>query len=188
MSSPVPAGQRTYRAAAPWQQAIRRLSALRPVSRVMALALPYLDPAVSGLTRGRHTLTGIMTGLTVAELTTTGSVSGRPRKVRLLGFPMEDGFVVIASNFGRTRHPAWYHNLLTQPQAELAVHGRSQRVVAELTTGRRRAQLWKRALTFFPGWREYQGRQESREIGVFLLSAQTDPAADSRHQPRPGPG
>lgn len=169
MPDPLPEDARTYQATAAWRRAIRRLSALRPVSAVMALALPYLDPPVSRLTRGRHTLTGLMTGLTVAELTTSGARSGRARTVLLLGFTVDDGFVVIASNCGRTRHPAWYYNLLTDPVAELVVHGWSQAVVAELTTGRQRARLWDRALTFFPGWQQYQARQQDREIGVFLL-------------------
>ncbi len=169
MPDPLPDDARTYQATATWHRVTRRLSALRPVSAVMALALPYLDPPVSRLTRGRHTLTGLMTGLTVAELTTSGARSGRARTVRLLGFTADDGFVVIASNYGRTRHPAWYYNLMTHPGAELTVDGRSRPVVAELTTGRQRARLWERALAFFPGWQQYQARQQGREIGVFLL-------------------
>jgi deazaflavin-dependent oxidoreductase (nitroreductase family) len=135
----------------------------------MPRVLPRIDPLVSRLTSGRHTLTSLLSGLTVVELTTTGCRSGRPRMVRLLAFRMDDGIVVIASNYGKARHPDWYHNLLRHPQAELRVSGRSRTVVAELTTGRRRAQLWERGLALNPGWRHYQARQEDREIGVFLL-------------------
>lgn len=135
----------------------------------MARALPHIDRPVSRLTRGRHTLTSLLSGITVAELTTTGSRSGRPRVVRLLGFGVDDGFVVIASNYGQAQHPAWYHNLLRHPRAELLVQGRSRTVIAELTTGRRRTQLWEQGLAIYPGWGRYQARQEDREIGVFLL-------------------
>jgi len=159
----------TYRATNPGHRTIRRLSALRPVSWVMARVLPHIDHLVSWLTCGRHTLTSLLSGLTVAELTTTGSRSGRPRMVRLLGFPMEDGFVVIASNYGKAQRPGWYYNLLSHPRAELRVHGRSRTVVAELTTGQRRAHLWERGLALYPGWERYQARHEDREIGVFLL-------------------
>jgi len=79
----------------------------------MARVLPHIDHLVSRLTRGRHTLTSLLSGLTVAELTTTGSRRGRPRMVRLLGFPVEDGFVVIASNYGKAQRPGWYYNLLS---------------------------------------------------------------------------
>jgi deazaflavin-dependent oxidoreductase (nitroreductase family) len=85
---------------------------------------------------------------------------------------LDDGFVVIASNYGKTRHPACYRNLLTHPQAELLVQGRSRAVVAELTTGVRRAQMWERGLALNPGWRRYQAEQKDREIGVFLLREQ----------------
>jgi deazaflavin-dependent oxidoreductase (nitroreductase family) len=171
LSGPNSDDPRTYRAASPGHRVIRRLSALRPVSWAMARVLPHIDRLVSRLTRGRHTLTGLLSGLTVAELTTTGSRSGRPRMVRLLGFPVEDGFVVIASNYGKVQRPGWYYNLLSHPRAELRVHGRSWTVVAELTTGQRRAHLWERALALYPGWERYQARQQDREIGVFLLIA-----------------
>ena len=78
----------------PGHRAIRRLSALRSVSWAMARMLPNIDSQVSRLTRGRRTLTGLLSGMTVAELTTTGSRSGHPRMVWLLGFPEGDGFVV----------------------------------------------------------------------------------------------
>jgi deazaflavin-dependent oxidoreductase (nitroreductase family) len=134
--------------------------------------LPHLDPLVSRLTSGQHTLTSLLSGLTVVELTTTGSRSRRPRMVRLLGFPVDEGFVVIASNFGKAQHPSWYGNLLAQPLAELRVNGQSRKVVAELTKGRQRAQLWERGLAFYPGWQRYQEWQEGREIGIFLLREQ----------------
>jgi deazaflavin-dependent oxidoreductase (nitroreductase family) len=88
-----------------------------------------------------------------------------------LGFPVEDGFVVIASNYGKAQRPGWYYNLLSHPRAQLRVHGRSRTVVAELTTGQRRAPLWEHARALYPGWERAQARQEAREIGVFLLIA-----------------
>ena len=172
MSGHPPNNPRTYRAAGPGYRAIRRLISLRPASRVMAQVLPHLDRLVSRLTRGQHTLTSLLSGMTVVELTTTGSRSRRPRMVRLLGFPVDEGFVVIASNFGKAQHPAWYGNLLAHPLARLRVHGRTTRVIAELTTGRQRAQLWERGLAFVPGWEDYQAWQEDREIGIFLLREQ----------------
>jgi deazaflavin-dependent oxidoreductase (nitroreductase family) len=159
-----------YRVASLGHRTVRRLSALRPVSWAMARVLPHIDRPVSQLTGGRHTLASLLSGMTVAELTTTGSRSGRPRMVRVLGLAVGDGFVVIASNFGKAQHPGWYYNLLAHPRAKLLVHGRSRIVVAELTTGQRRAQLWECGLRFYPGWRHYQARQEDREIGVFLLT------------------
>jgi deazaflavin-dependent oxidoreductase (nitroreductase family) len=76
---------------------------------------------------------------------------------------------VIASNYGKAQHPGWYYNLLAHPHAELALGGRRRMVVAELATGQERAQLWARALTYYPGWKSYQRRHQDRQIGVFLL-------------------
>ena len=59
-------------------------------------------------------------------LTTTGARSGRQITSPILGFPDDDDMVVIASNYGQARHPAWYHNLRADPRARLAVDGRSR--------------------------------------------------------------
>ena len=45
------------------------------------------------------------------------------RTVPFLGLPDGEGVVVIASNYGRRRHPAWYHNLRAHPEATVAVGG-----------------------------------------------------------------
>jgi len=39
----------------------------------------------------------------------------------VLGLPTPDGLVVIASNYGQQRHPAWYYNLRANPAGEIAV-------------------------------------------------------------------
>jgi deazaflavin-dependent oxidoreductase (nitroreductase family) len=98
---------------------------------------------------------------------------------------VDDGFVGIASNYEKARHPAWYHNLLTHPRAELLVHGRCRTVVAELTTGEGRAQLWETGLAIYPGWRHYQARHEHREIGAFLLSPAPSEQTGRRGSRRP---
>jgi deazaflavin-dependent oxidoreductase (nitroreductase family) len=149
---------------------VRDIGRFEPVSRVLAAVLHHLDRPVSRLTHGRHTLTSLLTGLTVAVLTTTGARSGARREVPVLGFPAEGGFVVIASNYGRARHPGWYHNLQADPRAELLVHGIRRPVTAALTTGAQRDRLWQAGLAIYPAWAAYRARVPDREIGVFLLT------------------
>jgi deazaflavin-dependent oxidoreductase (nitroreductase family) len=147
----------------------RRVVALAPVSWVLARTIHHVDPHVSRFTRGRHTLTSLVTGMDVAELTTRGARSGLPRQVPLCGFETPAGFVVVASNFAQHAHPAWYHNLLANPDAELEVAGRTRPVLARLTTGDERARLWEQAVAIYPGWTHYERRAAHREIGVFVL-------------------
>ena len=62
-------------------------------------------------------LSGMMAGRSVLLLTTTGARSGKPRTV-VLGYGRSGTrLVVIASNNGAPKAPAWYHNLLAKPSA-----------------------------------------------------------------------
>ena len=79
------------------------------------------DRLVYRITRGRATLSSWFSGLPVAMLTTTGARSGRPRTVPVLTIPDGNALVVIASNFGRPRHPAWCRNLQAHPRATITV-------------------------------------------------------------------
>ncbi len=59
------------------------------------------------------------------SMTTTGAKSGEPRTAAVLYFNDGDDVILIASNYGGTRHPAWYHNLKANPTAELRRGDRS---------------------------------------------------------------
>ena len=71
------------------------------------------------LTRGRAL--GRVAGMPVLLLTTTGRCSGRPRTTPLTYF--EDGadLVVIGSNGGEDRPPAWWLNLRDDPYATVTI-------------------------------------------------------------------
>jgi deazaflavin-dependent oxidoreductase (nitroreductase family) len=70
---------------------------------------------VYGLTRGRHTLANLISGLPVVMLTTTGARTGRRHSVPVLGLPAAGGVAVVAANFGRETHPGWCFNLRAHP-------------------------------------------------------------------------
>jgi len=82
---------------------------------------------------------------------------------------VDGGLAIIASNFGQTRHPAWYYNLRANPAAETYVDGTHANVVAVEATGDRRAAIWQQALEVYPGFRIYDRRATAREIVVFVL-------------------
>src|SRR6202521_4920340 len=67
--------------------------------------------------------TGDMAGRGLLILTTTGARSGEPRSV-VLGYGRHrDRLVVIASDNGAPKAPAWYHNLLANPTALIELAG-----------------------------------------------------------------
>ena len=151
------------------QRLVRRSGATPAGSWLYARVLHLVDRPFWQLSRGRVTFTGLVTGLPMLVLTTTGARSGRPRTVPLLGLPADDGLVVIASSYGRPGHPAWYHNLRAHPDAVVLVRGSSYAVRAELLGGEMRARVWSDAVRIYPGFATYERRAAHRDIGVFLL-------------------
>ena len=61
-----------------------------------------------------------------ASMTTTGARSRTTaRSTAVIYFNDGDDVILIASNYGGTKHPAWYHNLKAHPRATLRRGGGS---------------------------------------------------------------
>jgi deazaflavin-dependent oxidoreductase (nitroreductase family) len=117
-------------------------------------------------TRGRPSWSGPRLRFLVLE--TRGHRSGLPRSVVLLYMPDGDAFVVIASNFGRERPPAWWTNLTACPEALVHVSGRTIPVRARALAGAERAAMVARAVVYNRQWRGYT-RTVQRELPVVRL-------------------
>jgi len=72
------------------------------------------DPLLYRATGGR--LTTSMGVVVNAPLVTIGAKSGQRREVQLTYFHDGPDPILIASNFGGQKNPAWYHNLKANPQ------------------------------------------------------------------------
>ena len=101
-------------------------------------------------------------------LHTVGAKSGVPRPTPLLYTPDGENIVLIASKAGATSHPAWYHNLMAQPDTEVEIDGRRLAMRAREATGAERETLWAKANDNYNGFARYQTRTE-RIIPVILL-------------------
>jgi deazaflavin-dependent oxidoreductase (nitroreductase family) len=159
----------TYDQSNPLQKFLRRFGASGPGSWLFARILHRIDRPVYRLTKGRHTLASLLSGIPVVMLTTTGARSGQPRTVPVLGIPTQDTVAIVASNFGQHRHPAWYHNLRAHPEADVVVDGIHRRVRAVEADGERRAEIWSQGLRVYPGFAQYERRASHRHISVFVL-------------------
>ncbi len=100
-----------------------------------------MHPHVYRATGGRW-LVGRNFGVLNVIVTMTGRVSGRLRDVPLYAF--EDGarLVVIGSNAGSDREPAWVGNLRANPSASVRVGSAVRRVQAREVAGEERDRLW----------------------------------------------
>ena len=102
-------------------------------------------------------------------LTTTGARSGRLHTTPLAFHRDRGRYVVIASMGGAPRHPAWYHNLLANPEAELEVGAEKFRVRATpVAIGPERDRLFAQQATIMPGFWEYE-KKTTRVIPAIVL-------------------
>jgi len=104
----------------------------------------------------------------VLLLTTTGRRSGRRRTAPVVYLADGENLVVIGSNAGHGRTPAWSLNLRANPGAEIEVGRERRPVQARVAEGEERAELWRRHVEQFSGFEEYEARTD-RDIDLFVL-------------------
>jgi len=129
-----------------------------------------VDRVITKVTGGRSSFAGLVTGVPTVMLTTIGAKSGEPRTVAVYGIPHLDGVALIASNFGGAKHPAWYHNLKTNPKATVSVGRDTWEATARLATPGERDEIWAKGIAMYPGWTKYEVRAGNRHIEAFILS------------------
>jgi deazaflavin-dependent oxidoreductase (nitroreductase family) len=154
----------------PVQRLVRVSAAWGPMSWFYARTLHHLDRAVYRMTRGRATFASWVAGLPIVMLTTTGAKSGRRHTLPLVAVPERERLIVIASNYGQSRNPAWYHNLRANPRATIAFEGSNRDVVARELAGPERERHYARGIEIYPGWRQYRKRAAHRQIPVMELT------------------
>lgn len=120
-----------------------------------------------------YRLTGGLIGhhvgpLPILLLDHVGRKSGKKRTTPLLYVKDGENLAVIASKGGAPKHPAWYLNLVANPDTEVQVGRRRIPVHARTATGAIRKRLWDKAVDTYGGYEGYQ-RRTAREIPVVVL-------------------
>ena len=112
------------------------------------------------------------TGLPVILVTHTGNKTGAIRKTPLMRVKDGANYVLIGSQGGAPKHPAWVHNLRANPDVELRDHTVVQATrVREVKGEAERARLWELAVAAYPPYADYQTRT-TRKIPVFIAEPQ----------------
>jgi len=118
------------------------------------------------ITRGR--IGGRVGRAPVLLLTTTGRKSGEPRTAPVLFLPDGERLLVIGSNAGNDRPPAWALNLTANPDAEVQVRADRRQVRARVAEGEERDELWRKMNEQYSGFDDYRNRTK-RDIRLFVL-------------------
>jgi F420H(2)-dependent quinone reductase len=112
---------------------------------------------------------GRLGGKSTLLLCTTGRKTGKRRTVPLRYVRDGQDFVVIGSNLGREKMPAWYLNLQAQPRAEIQVGGQHGSVTARTVPLQERQPLWEKLLALDPGYERMMDRTK-RIMPIVRLS------------------
>lgn len=141
----------------------KELRRLKPILRLLS----RLNVGVYRLTHGR--VGGrFLRGAPVCLVTTVGRRSGTRRTVPLIYLEDGERVVLVASQGGMPRHPLWYRNLETHPEAEVQIGRRRRRLRARTASPEEKAALWPRLCAVYPDYDDYKQRTD-REIPVVIL-------------------
>ena len=89
-------------------------------------------------------------------LTTRGRRTGRDRTVVLQFFPDGEAMVVTAANDGGEAYPAWYLNLVAEPNARVEVQGQVIPVRAQELPTDEAASWWARIVERDPSYARFR--------------------------------
>lgn len=97
-----------------------------------------------------------------------GARSGVKRTAPLVYVEDGEDVVLVASKGGHPRNPAWFHNLLANPETTIQIGSERRRVRARIADPEERERLWPKAVEVWPGYEGYQERTE-RKIPLVVL-------------------
>lgn len=110
----------------------------------------------------------VWNGVPILLFTTMGRKSGMPRTNAIIFTPVGDKYVIIASKGGSPTHPAWYLNILEDPNIEVQIKGETFAATARTAESPEREQLWAEAVKAWPNYDVYQSRTD-RKIPVVII-------------------
>ena len=104
----------------------------------------------------------------ILMLSSIGRKTSMVRTHALLYTPVNEDWIVIASNGGDKNHPAWYLNLIANPEAQIQVGKKRYKVIAQVSHGKEREILWQKLLIIWPLYASYQEKTD-RQFPIIKL-------------------
>ena len=151
-----------------YEQAVERLTASRAGAWTFLHVLDPIDRRLLPLTRGRLS---VAVGAPVGLLEMRGARTGRLRRVPLLYALDGETVILVGSNGGNSRDPAWLHNVRARDEVRFLSRGRGWRAYrAHVAAGAERARLWELVNDLYAGYDAYQAHAGDREIPVVVLA------------------
>jgi deazaflavin-dependent oxidoreductase (nitroreductase family) len=109
------------------------------------------------------------TGIPIVIVTMRGAKSGKVRKIGLMRVEHEGSYALVASKGGDPSHPAWYHNMMADPNILIQDGPQPLAYVVREVDGDERQAWWDRAAAVYPPYLEY-AEKAGRQIPVLVAS------------------
>ena len=110
------------------------------------------------------------TGMPVIIVSTRGNKSGKVRETPLMRVEHDGEYALVASKGGDPKHPVWYYNLLSAPDAVVIQDGPEPfEVSVREASGDEKREWWDRAVAAYPPYAEYQAKTD-RQIPLFIAT------------------
>ena len=141
--------------------------ASRPGSWWFVNVAPYIDRTLMRLSGGRLTSAGFGR---VGLLRVKGAKSGTLRETPLMYTRDGDDVLLVASRGGDVKHPAWYRNVVANPELSFAIDGDERQYRARIIEpGPERERAWDLVCDRYSGYIVYQQRAGDRVIPIVRL-------------------
>jgi deazaflavin-dependent oxidoreductase (nitroreductase family) len=148
-------------------------SVTRHLSKTVAFAAVYrrvgpkVDPTLMKIRDGRFL--AALYGFPFLTLHSTGAKSGLPRESPLLYVRDGDDVMLLGTNFGQAKHPAWTANLLANPDCAVVIGPERLGCRAEVCDDEAWAALFPRFEAVYPGYAGYLERRGELTPRMFRL-------------------
>jgi len=106
--------------------------------------------------------------INVALVETIGRKSGKKRTVPIACYPYQGSIAVSASNSGNDKHPAWYLNMVANPEVSVRLGEEQFKAIAEVVPDNEREALWQQVVENNRHQGEYL-EKTNREIPLVWL-------------------
>jgi deazaflavin-dependent oxidoreductase (nitroreductase family) len=107
-------------------------------------------------------------GMNDLLLTTRGRKSGKLRRTALAYLRYGERYILAASNAGADKHPAWYLNLVDNPNITFQIGAENFAASARTATAAEKPQLWQLLVATMPSYQEYQ-EATIRDIPIVII-------------------
>ncbi|MCX5043290.1 nitroreductase family deazaflavin-dependent oxidoreductase [Aldersonia sp. NBC_00410] len=106
-------------------------------------------------------------GVPVLLLTTIGRKTSEKRISPLLFIQDGPRVVVVASQGGLPKNPAWFYNIRSNPNVTVQIKSNVRQMTAHVADAEERAEVWPKLVAMYPDFDKYQSWTD-RQIPVVI--------------------